>query len=205
MTIRDVVSRLRHDIREHSQDSVFYNRHLWNAFWTSSKRLIQIESDENKLKDQNNLFKSFHLDTEEVNIYIGSCVPLECIACRAKMPLLLSSKNGVIYNFIGSPDQGLRYSLVTPFEYSVKSKIKGTSAKYAFIEDGYIYLSKCIPCIKIVGIPDEFSDTQTKGQCSILDNSISLPDYLIEAAIRMSKENIINKPYDHVPNKNTLS
>lgn len=198
MTKREVIHRLRHDIREHSADSVLTNRHLWAAFWNAAKLLMQRAHDDSSLKDQS-VFETFDIDTEEYNPFDGSCVPLDCIACRAKIPAPVTSKSGMIYSYIGSPDLHTQYAVVNPQEFAIKSKIKGTRQRYAFYENGYLHLSKCIPCLRVSMLPD----VSVGNSCGVMDTVCPVPDYLIDAAIAISKENVaISKAYDHVADKN---
>lgn len=204
-TKRQVVSRLRGDLKEVSGDSVLSNRHLYDAFWTAGKLLLQRENDSQKLKSIRN-FKEYNLKTEEVDILADSCVPKECIGCRVKIPKPVFSKNGLIYRFLGTPDNSISFNIVTPFEFANKLKLKGNKSKYAYIMGDYLYLSTCYPCVKLIGLFDE--DSTAKEGCSILDDEVEVPDYLIENALRMAKENLmifLNKQYDHVPNKNTTN
>lgn len=204
-TIRQVVSRLRADLREVNADSIYTNRHLYDAFWTAGLLLIQRENDAQKLRNIRN-FKEYNFSTEEVDILEDSCVPYECVACRVKIPKPIYSKLGFIYRFIGTPDQSISFNLVTPFEFANKLKMRGNKAKYAYLSGDYLYLSHCYPCIKIIGLFNTKSDK--KGGCSIMDSEVEVPDYLIENALRMAKENIapfIGKSHDHVANKNTQS
>ena len=205
MTRREIVSRLRNDLNAHSADSVLTNRHLWNAFWTTSRVLIQREADTNKLKDQYASFKSYDLNTEQVDIYEGTCVPISCIACRVELPKVLTSKTGLVYSFLGSPDFHTRYVIVSPFEFQVKTKIKGSATRYAFVEGGFLYLSKCLPCLKLLAIPEE-DDIEVGGVCSIMDEPVGISDYLVEGALILAKESLsfaLQVPYDHSANKNT--
>jgi hypothetical protein len=200
MTIRAVVARLRADINEVRGDSPFTDRHLWNAFWTSSRLILQREADSNVFRDSK-AFRTINANTETVNMFEGTCVPLECAVCRVKIPKpLIGKKRGFIYNFIGSPDYHTSFSVVTPFEFSVKTKIKGTKTNYAYIDGDYLYLSKCLPCLKIIALFEEFGDSGGGG-CSVLDNDVNMPDYLIENSIRMAKENFTKGPVDHAANK----
>lgn len=206
MTRREVVSRLREDLIEHFDDSVLYNRHLWNSFWTASRVLIQREHDANKLKNQN-IFQHYNLDTEEVNLYEGSCVPLECVSCRARIPKIVMSKTGLVYSFLGSPDMSTRYNIVNPSDFIVKSKIKGVRTRFAFLEGDFIYLSECIPCLKLMAVPEDAKDA-TDGTCSVMDIEVEISDYLIEGALTIAKESLsatLRKQYDHVPNKNAAA
>ncbi len=207
MTIREVVSRLRNDLKEHTQDSVYYNRHLWNAFWTASRLLLQREADGEGIKDMRS-FKSVILDTEEVNKYEGTCVPLECAVCRVKLDKPLMSKKGMVYHFVGSIDMHTEFKVVSPQDFKVKAGIKGVRVNYAYLEGDYLYLSKCTPCIKVIAVFNDFSTTNTKGSCSILDSEIGIPDYLIEGSLSLAKQHLLptlSKAYDHTQNKNTLT
>lgn len=199
-TKREVISRLRQDLRAHSADSIMSNRYLWSAFWDAAKLLLQREHDSGKLKDQA-IFQPYQIDTEEVNLYEGSCVPLECISCRVKITEPLMAKNGPIYSFFGSQDMFTRYAIVNPTEFEVKAKIKGTKQRYAFIEGGYAYLSKCVPCVKFNMVP---SDGLSDSKCGVMDTAAFVPDYLFDAAVAIAKENItrfLNKPFDYTANK----
>jgi hypothetical protein len=205
MTIREAVSRMRHDLNSHYADSSLYNRHLYSAFWAASRLLIQREADQNRMSDQSRAFTSYNLDTEQVDMYEATCVPLSCISCRAKLPAgILTSKTGPIYGLLGSPDLSTRYAIVTPMEFEVKSKIKGTSARYAYIENGYLYLSKCIPCLKLLAVPSDVPALSAGGTCSVLDSDVPVPDHLHHAAFALAKEAVITalgKPYDTAVNK----
>lgn len=206
-TRRTIVSRLRHDLLEHTSDSQIYNRHLWNAFWTASRLLIQREADSNNLVNQD-VFTSFYIDTEKVDVFENTCVPLECIACRAKLPKPLMSKTGPITGFVGSPDMSVSYTIVNPVEFTIKSRVKGVRERYAYIDGDYIYLSKCIPCLKAMVATEQDTPTTKDGEnvtCGILDTPVNMPDYLIEGSMAIALERLrvaISKPYDHTANKN---
>jgi hypothetical protein len=116
------------------------------------------------------------------------------------------SKTGPIYSFVGSPDMSVKYTVVNPQEFVIKSKIKGVRERYMFLEGDYGYLSKCIPCLKILVAPDE-DPTSVKGgnQCGLLDEEVTLPDYMVEASIALAKQSLtifLQKQYDHSANKN---
>ena len=205
-TRRHVVSRLRQDLGESSADSMWFNRQLWDAYWQAAKLVIQRANDENKLVNQSQIFKKFNLDTEEVNGLEDTCVPLECISCRVKLPeKILHSKMGPIYAFLGSPDMNTQYVIVSPQEFIVKSKIKGTKARFACQDGDYLYLSKCIPCIQYLAFPDELMEGT--GKCSIMDQEVPIPSYFEDSIIKLAKESLVGKQanYDHVANKNTQS
>ena len=117
------------------------------------------------------------------------------------------SKTGMIYSFLGSPDMNIRYNIVNPGDFIVKSKIKGTRTRFAFVEGDYVYLSQCIPCLKLLAVPENEEGT-TEGKCSVMDMEVDMSNYLLEGALAIAKESLsatLRKPYDHVPNKNVTS
>ena len=205
-TRRQIVSRLRQDLGESTADSMWFNRQLWSAYWDAAKMVIQRANDENKLVNQSQIFKKFNLDTEDVNGFEDTCVPLDCISCRVKLPEpILHSKVGPVYAFLGSPDMYTQYVIVTPQEFIIKSKIKGTKMRFAFQEGDFLFLSKCIPCVLYRAFPDELLEGD--GKCSVMDQEVPVPGYLEDSILKMAKEALVGKQgnYDHVANKNTQS
>ncbi len=201
---REAIFRLRQDLREATSDSPMTNRYLWSAFWDAAKLLLQRAHDDGTLRDQN-IFQPYHLDTEEINPFEDTCVPLDCISCRVKVPEPVMSKTGPIYSVLASADLYTRYAVVNPTEFEIKSKIKGTRQRYAYLEGSYLYLSKCVPCIKFSVVP---SDGLSESRCGVLDSPALVPDYLFDAAVAIAKDNIskfLSKPVDHVANKNEAS
>jgi len=163
--------------------------------------LLQRDADSRKLVNQMGLFKSYSVDTEAVNKYDGTCVPLECIQCRAKFPDVMMAESGPIFSFIGSPDLSSEYNIVSPIEYAVKTRVRGVKGGFAFFDGGYIYLSKCIPCLKIMAVPS----FDAKAGCGVLNQEISFPGKVIEGATTLAKESLmvaLKKQYDYSSNKN---
>lgn len=201
MTIREVVARIRGDLSQVSADSTFTDRHLFNAFWTASRLILQRNADEG-ISINGKSFTSTVVNTEEVNKFEGTCVPLSCAVCRAKIRKpLMGKKRGFIYHFVGSVDYATSFSVVTPYEFPIKTAIKG-AGNFAYIDGDYIYFSKCLPCVRITALFEEYGGDTDAGGCSVMDNEVAIDDFLIEAAIRMAKENLARNPYDHSANKN---
>lgn len=202
MQIKDIVSRIRNSSKEVTGDSVLRNRHIYNAFYTNA--LLLLEKDKRNLTKQEN-FKTVSLETEEVNLLENSCVPLDCMGCRVKLPKITSNKNGLVYRYISSPDKSILYKLTTPLSFQRKTKIKNNLQKYAFVDGDYLYLSECLPCIEISYLPDAMDDT---GICKILEEDVPFPDYLIDMAIKNALTELgifIQKSQDHTTNKSTLN
>jgi hypothetical protein len=201
MKVREAVSRLRNVMKEHYSDSVLSNRFLWDLIKTASYQLIQREG--NSIYNSSN-FKCDFFDTEEVNLLENSCVPLNCLGCRFKLPETMDNKFGIVYRFLGTPDLSKQFTIVSPANFSAKEKIRG-SGNYAFIDGDYVYFKKCYPCFKFCYLhSDLLAEDSTK--CSKMDSEISIPNHLLEVVFRMSPESLnvfARKPYDHVTNKSS--
>lgn len=202
MLVKEAISRVRNTLKEYIADSRLSSRYVWNVIWTTSSYLIEKEKGLHNL----DIFKPISLDTEEVNKYEGSCVPLSCIVCRVKLPSGVEGKKGLIYRYIGSPDLSTTFKLVSPLAFGRKKKIRMNAQNYAFLEEGYIYLDECFPCVKVAYFPNDSDEAldSTSG-CSKLDRESPVPDYLLHAIFKMSFEELTlhaRIPFDHLTNKN---
>ena len=202
MTIREGVSRLRQDLKEVSQDSYFSDRGLWNAIFTSGVQYMERDR-----KNLHNLdiytFKSFN--TEEVNLYEESCVPLDCTVCRIKIPNILTLKTGMVYKSLTSPDGSIDFNITDPTSYQRKLKLLRGNKQLAFKEGDYIYLSTCLPCVKFGYVSTDLEDSNS---CSRLDDEIPFPEYLLDIIFKsalQSESLAVKKPHDTIQNKDTNS
>ena len=201
MTIGTVVSRLRNTIREYHPDSRVTARHLWNIAYTASLELLEREK---KTLTNLDIFTTVSLDSEEVNAYMDTCVPLECLTCRYKLPKgYTEGKNGLRYRYISTADKSSNFHLVTPQAFQSRIGIKGNNNKYAYLDNGYLYTSECYPCIE-VSIATE--NGITADGCSVLDQESPIPDRLLNRVFSLSLNELFNMvriPIPHIDNKNT--
>lgn len=198
MNIRTIVSRLRNSVKEMGNDTYYTNRYLWNVFKTITYKLVNREKMFNNL----DVFETYNLEAEIVNLLDGTCVPLDCMVSRVKIPEGIETKNGLIYKYIASPDLSKFYRLVSPNLFKIKfNKRFGV----AFREGNYLYFNDNLPCYRAGFLP---SDGTSDGEgCSALDNSINLPDYLIDDGIKLALQEVypsIQKPTDRVVNKSEV-
>jgi len=201
MTINQAVYTVKDGLIEQDQDSRLRDRFIWSKIWSAAKLLIHREL-KNKDFSKLNIFETFYLDTEEVNMLENSCVPDACFKCRAKVPKVLETEDGPVYKFIGTPDFSIRFIPTSVHSSKVKSKIKGNKEVYVYQEGNYLYLTECFPCIVVLAIPDNESPTG----CNIRDSKAPIPGHLEEVVFRMAIETIspfLQKQYDHISNKNT--
>ena len=219
MTRREIVSRLRNSLREVSTDSRYSNRYLWNVFQTCSNKLLKEDADKGRIYSQSNPWDSICVEMEPVSSLFCDCVylPYNCKVFRSKiqLPKIVESSTGFIYRMIATPDLSQSFTLVSPYMYSVKSKVKYNKEKYAFIHNNYLYTpTTTFPSLVISGLfegnIDKFNCKQDcepdSGTCgSALNTNISLSDYLVDACIKMSLVEIlpvVQKMADQLPNSN---
>lgn len=202
MKIKEIVSRFRGTFKEFRGDTRTTSRYIWSIIWTAGLFLMEREKNLHKL----DIYKTVDLETEEVNLLETSCVPLNCMGCRVKIPSTVENKNGLIYKYIASPDLSTQFKLVSPTAYQRKKKLKNTYQNYAFLDNGYIYFDKCYPCIKVSYLPDSWEESISSSDgCSKLEQNSPLPDYILYNLLRMSLEELslhARVPFDTSQNKN---
>jgi len=220
MTTRaEIISRLRNGLNEVTGDSRFSNRYLWNVFMTASRDLIKQDADRGRIYSQANMWDTICIKMQPVSSSLCDCIsfPSECTVYRSKekLPKFIESTDGFIYRFIGTPDLSKTFTLVSPFQYSVKREIKYNKEKYTFLHNGYIYTpDHTYPQILISGIfegdTNKFKcdgSEDTVGHCyHSLAQNISLNDYLVRTAIGLSLQELMGSkqsPKDELTNDNT--
>lgn len=198
MTKGEIVSTLRGDLKEVSSDSYFTDRQLWSKFFIGGLMYMERER-----KNLHNLdiytFQSF--DTEKVNKYEGTCVPIECLSCRIKVPNLVSLKGGILYKSLTSPDGSIKFNITDPTSYQRKLNLKSGNQGFAFKEGEYIYLSKCLPCVKFGYVSNDMNHSTS---CKALEEENPFPDYMIDTLIKNALNTFqiaIKKPQDISSNK----
>lgn len=221
MTKRDIISRLRNTLKEVNADTEYTNRYLWNVFSTVSKQIIKQDADKGKVFTQSNIWETICVSMEPVSSVLCNCItfPYPCTVYRSsiKLPKFIESTDGFIYRFIATPDMSRELVLVSPYQYSVKSKIRYHREKYAFIHDGYLFTPDLTyPQLIISGLFEEDtsafncntnSDNNQSSTCgSALDGNANVPDYLIDICVKLSLQELMpSKQFiaDEHPNANS--
>ncbi len=217
MTRREVVSRLRNTIKEITSDSKYSNRYLWNAFWTAARLLIKRDADnDRRIYKTSNIWKAICVGMEPVSPILCDCIsiPLDCTIYKStfKLPKILESSYGWLTRLISSPDNSRRITLVTPYEFQIKTQIRYNKELYAFAHEGYIWTNAPFPKVIMSIIPDgnikNFSCSDdansSEGSCdSLMDTDTGVPDYLLDGSIKTALQEIgvfVSRPTDNVPN-----
>lgn len=229
-TIGEVVARLRNSIKEVSDDSVFSNRYLWNTYLTALKQLLKQDTTSGNIFSMSDVWEPICIELEPVNSIYCDCMylPNNCEVYRSKvrLPKFMESNDGMIYRWLATPDLSRTFVIVSPYQYSVKSKIKYNRTKYAFIHNGFLYTpSEKYPWLSLSAI---FVEDVTKFKCqdtknnnsksnpfevientscgAMLKSKVALPDYLEDAAIKMARAELLpvtQLRQDEVINMNT--
>ena len=202
MTNGEVISLLRNSIKEVTSDSIYTNRFLYNTLRVNA--FMYLERERKSLSNLN-IFTTKTIDTEEVNLYEDSCVPLDCKGCRIKLPVI-STKIGPLYKFIASADMSQEWKLVNPLSFVRKNKMK-SRYNYAYLDGDYAYFTDCPECVKVCFASSDLEEG-TSDSCSRLEDEFFLPDHLLTYVIQDSLRQIgalISKAQDHIQNKSTLS
>ncbi len=195
MTVREAISKIKASMKEVSGDTILSNRLVYSHLVSSLQLLLE-----------RNKWRSFstgeykRIETELINLAEVSCVPIDCMVCRAKIGTPVVGKSGPLIGVVGSDDLFKTFSVTTPYQYQKKVQIDPYGL-YAFYENGYIYLSECIPCIKVGMIEDA---TQSEG-CGVLDTVFNIPGYLEDSLFKMTVQNLgmfLQKPLDITQNTN---
>ncbi len=207
MNRKELISRLRNTIKEVHGDSEYSNRYLWHILTTCSKQLIKQDADKGKIFKQSSIWETICIKMEPVSSLICNCtsLPYDCIVYRSveKLPEFFEYSNGIVYRFIATPDLSQQFTLVSPYQYQVKSKIKFNKRKYAFIHDGYLYTpADKYPYLAMSSLfnedvakfkceEEDTDENNSNGGCNnILDLTVPLPDYLKDACIKMALQEL---------------
>lgn len=221
MTRNDVVARLRDAIKEQTDDSKYTNRYLWSTFNTFMYQLIKQETDKGRIYNESELWISICVEMEEVSALICDClyIPYDCTVYRSKyeIPLVLTSSSGPVYRFLATPDLSRNFVIVSPYEYSVKSKIRYNPTKYAFIHNKRLYTPKdTYPLLSFNAIFEGDTSlfncgtetTEGSDTCfSALNLKVNSPSYLIDAGIKMALSELLPSTQitpDEVTNVNSI-
>ena len=196
-TIGEIVANLRGSIKEVTDDSAYSNRFLWSKFNTVVKQLVKQEADTGRIYSQSDLWEPICIEMEPVSSIYCNCqfLPYNCEVYRSKykLPKFLESSDGFVYRWISTPDLSRDFTLVTPYQFHNKSKIKYNREKYAFIHDGYLYTPKdSYPLISLSGLFEgDISDFECNKkedvvECkTMLSKKVMIPGYLESGAIKM--------------------
>ena len=185
MIIREFIGTIRSAIKEDSTDSVLTNREIWSLAWSAVLLLIQRETDQKKSIFRSNIFKSLVIQMKEVPI-ADLDIPIDCTVYRSidKLPAIVQSKFGFIYNDISTLDRSVQFDIVTPQLFRIKTKITKGKGKFVYFDNGYLFSNYKYPLRLTVLLQDVKDMLKIEGGCKILDLPIPFPAFLVAPAIQ---------------------
>lgn len=223
MTNREIISRVRNSLKEQRIDTIMTNKHIYNVLYSAASLIIKREADAKRsVYALSNIWSTYCVEMIEVDaITCPVKFPINCkiFRSRDKLPGFLETSSGFLYKSIASLDGSQSFSLTTPYQIEVKSKIKHNKTLYAFIEDGYLFTpNNSFPYLKILAyflkpVDSNCKDCGTTNSngtknCSnltMMDKGFPCPDYLCEPVIKSAIQELgytKGIPFDQIENKN---
>jgi hypothetical protein len=211
-TIGTIVSRLRSALKETTSDSMYSNRGLWNEFISEAKVFIKRDADnERKIYKTTEAWQKVCLKMEKSSpILCNLNIPLTYSIYKSlfKLPNLFETSTGPLVQFISTPDNSVNITLVTPLEFQIKTSLRYSKGRFAFIYDGYLWTNLPYSNLVLSGV---FFDTKVDCECnpvvkicsSMLDKPCGVPSYLVAPAVTSTLQKLLptlNRPTDNVIN-----
>ena len=207
MTIRQLVSTIRGNIKENSADSVLTNRDIWSIAWAYAITFIQRDFDSKRNLFYLNIFKTVQMNFKEVPITDGSDfdLPIDCTIYKSydKISKIVESKFGYITRQITTLDRSKSFDLVTPQSFRDKVKITKGRGRFVFIDNGYMYSNHKFPLL-ISGLFYNINYLLGEG-CRIMDIEAPIPEYIISSLLQATPQQLglfKQAPQDTVINTN---
>lgn len=215
-TYRKIIYDIIEGVKQHKADSVLSKRKVYSTFYRIAKGLIDRDVRDRKLYKNTDLFKTICIETEQVDANTCSCIDIEtgCTITRSKnkIPKLLNTIYGPIINSITTVIGSKKIELTTPSTAVLKSKVKGSTSIFAFIDNDYLFLTKDIEVVKMRGIFEgdiskyicDAKDkvTDTNGCSKWLDTNTFVPDRLLADIVSMTITELL-KSFMQIRNDNT--
>jgi hypothetical protein len=216
-TRRELIGRVRNNLKETTADTQFTNRYIWRTIWSVAKLVLERNARDRRLYSNSSFWNTICLDMEPVSPILCDCLslPLDCTMYRSKEKInsFLETTHGPLTRFVSSVDLSQTLIVTTPIQYEYKRHLRFKKEKYVFFHDGYLWTSDVSwPKILVSGIPADSSLaenclTNSEGDCfSILDLNSNIPDFLEEDIIRNATQDLLTPKQiikDETPNVNT--
>jgi len=191
ITIGDVISRLRNQVKGVKQDSLLTDRMIYSFVLKHAKWLMKREDSQNKLMAFSSVMQTLDfVEVIEVDKVEACCTGIksDCTIKRTKdkLPIFLQGYYGPLIRTISSLDGSEEMQPIVPSQYIsiTKSKnFKYNKTKYFWFLNDYIYFPDLEwEAVRIEGIfEDDISKwTCDEDDCIIRqDQSFNVPDYLL--------------------------
>lgn len=213
-TIGTIVARLRSALKETTSDSMYSNRGLWNEFISNAKVFIKRDADnERKIYKTTEAWQKVCVKMEKSSPLLCNLnIPLTYSIYKSlfKLPNLFDTSTGPLIQFISTPDNSVNITLVTPLEFQIKTNLRYSKGKFAFIYDGYLWTN--LPYQNLVVSAVYFAqnlntdcgcEPEKKPCASMLDLPCGVPSYLVAPSVAATLNLLLptlSKPTDNMVN-----
>lgn len=192
MTIKEIISTIRTNLKEDTVDSVLTNREIWRITWAYAITFIKQSTDKKRNIFNQDLFKTIVVKMKEVPTadLNNFGIPIDCTVYRSinKIPKIIESDYGLIFRYIGTLDRSRTFNLTTPHTFYDKIKITKGKVGYVFTENNYIYSNEKFPLL-ISALFSNLLDILKQeikegGKCSIMDLECPIPEFIISDLLK---------------------
>lgn len=217
-TYRKIIYDIIEGVKQHNADSKLSKRKVYSTFYRIAKVLIDRDIRDRKLYKNTDIYKTICINMIQVDANTCPCIELEtgCLITRSeeKLPKLLNTIFGPLIYSVTTIIGNKKIDITTPSSAISKTKIKGVSGIYGFIENEYLYLTKDIEAVKMRAV---FEGDITKYECDYkpelkesdcnnwLDRVTFIPDRLLSDVVSMSISELLKSfmqvPYDNLNDK----
>jgi len=191
ITIGDVISRLRNQVKGVKQDALLTDRMIYSFVLKHAKWLMKREDSQNKLMSFSSVMQTLDfVELIEVDKVEACCTGLKtnCTIKRTKdkLPVFMQGYFGPLIRAVTSLDNSEIMQPTTPTNYvrfSNGTTFKYNKAKYYWFLNDYLYFPNIEwDAIRVEGI---FEDDVSKWTCeedsciTRQDQPLNVPDYLL--------------------------
>jgi len=219
-TIRDVISRIRNQIKSTTQDAFITDRIIYSFVLKHAKWLMKREDGKNKIMQFSSVMQTMDfVELVEVDKVEACCagVTSNCTIKRTKekLPVFMQGYYGPLIRAVTSLDNSEIMQPTTPTTYvrfSNGSTFKYNKTKYYWHLNDYLYFPDLEwDAIRVEGIFEDDISAFTCAEDSCItkqDQSFNVPDYLLgelEAQVAKDMVGIYQIPPDTGNDKVSLT
>jgi hypothetical protein len=198
ITVGDIISRIRSQVKAVRQDSMLTDRLIYSFITKHANWLMKREDSKNKLMAFSSVMQTMdHVELEEVDKVQANCTGLksDCTIKRTKdkLPVFLQGYYGPLVRTVSSLDGSEELHPTQPSTYLAMSKTKNfkyNNTKYYWYIDNYFYFPDLQwDAVRIEGIfEDDISQYTCAADSCVVKTELqfTVPDYLhgeLEAAV----------------------
>lgn len=221
ITVGEVVSRVRNQIKSTKQDAFLTDRFLYSLIMKYATLLMRRQDNLNRLLKFNSVFQTLNfVELEEVDKIEANCPGLTggCIIKKTKdeLPVILEGYWGPVLRMVSSLDRSVIAMPTYPTTYERIHKqqtFKYNKTKYYWYIQGHLYLPNVDwDAIKVEGI---FMEDVSKFNCIpindceyIQDKKFFVPEFLfaeIEQMVMKDLGVILQVPEDTISDNRNLT